>query len=66
MFAGEVELFTLNELWALFQACREAATSIGRIIPGIIRKRAMELLSGEIKQAEVLSEARVILQNFLK
>lgn len=46
LFAGEVQLFTLDELWSLFQACREVASSDVAPVPGHIRKRALELLGG--------------------
>lgn len=52
MFAGEVGLFDLEELWALFTAARNSRNE--KITPAELRKRALDLLQHKTAKYKTL------------
>ena len=63
LFAEAVHLFEVDELWSLFQACKEVAATKETPVPGHIIGRAAELLASK---QEPKTAARIYLEKFVQ
>jgi len=67
LFAGAVQLYNLEDLWSLFQAFREVASSDVAPVLGDIRQRAVELQNSRPNpNPEPITAARKCLEHFIQ